>query len=60
MLVNWLLPWRTTRIFPSELTSIIVAPFPIVSGAADIALLMSSSLRKGPLQEPEHNQTEIH
>ena len=43
MKVSWLLPWRTTQIFPSELTSMIVAPFPIVSGAADIALLIISS-----------------
>jgi hypothetical protein len=34
---------RTTRIFPSEPTSMIVASFPIDCGAADIALLMISS-----------------
>src|SRR3984893_2033127 len=43
MQVNWLLPWRTTRIFPSEPTSMIVASFPIACGAADMALLMISS-----------------
>src|ERR1700724_1142328 len=43
MQVNWLLPWRTTRIFPSEPTSMIVAFFAIASGAADMALLMISS-----------------
>src|SRR3984893_3407559 len=43
MQVNWLLPWRTTRIFPSESTSMIVASFPIACGAADMALLMISS-----------------
>src|SRR5260370_42087581 len=43
MHVNWLLPWRTTRIFPSLLTSMIVAPLPIASGAADMALFITSS-----------------
>src|SRR5467141_4093454 len=43
MQVNWLLPWRTTRIFPSEPTSMMVASFPIACGAADMALLMISS-----------------
>src|ERR1700730_10578224 len=43
MHVNWLLPFRPIRIFPSDPTSMIVAPFPIASGAADMALLMSSS-----------------
>ena len=43
MQVNWLLPWRTTLIFPSDPTSMIVAFFPIASGAADIALLMISA-----------------
>src|SRR5271157_4565316 len=43
MQVNWLMPWRTIRIFPSESTSIIVAPFPTASGAADTALFMISS-----------------
>src|SRR5437660_12764531 len=50
MQVNWLLPWRTTRILPSEPTSMIVAPCPIAGGAADMALLMiSSSVAQSPI-----------
>src|SRR5262245_45754012 len=37
------MPWRTTRIFPSLPTSMIVAPLPIASGAADTALFIISS-----------------
>src|SRR5262249_8241667 len=45
MQVNWLLPWRTTRIFPSLPTSMIVAPLPIASGAADMALFYNFLIR---------------
>src|SRR5262245_66353477 len=43
MQVNWLPPWRTTRIFPSLPTSMIVAPLLIASGAADMALFIICS-----------------